>query len=62
MKEYKLMREIRNKENKSQTEEILLNYQKVIEYISEVLVDETKWHMSSEEAIELIREYMSKNI
>jgi hypothetical protein len=62
MEEYKLFYELRHKQNKTQTEELLLNYRKTLAVIGEILVDESKVHISSEKAINQIREYMNKNM
>ncbi|PDZ94357.1 hypothetical protein CON36_34240 [Bacillus cereus] len=57
-----LMRAIRKKEVKTEAEEILLQYHKTIAYVSEILVEESKMHYSSEEAIDKIRNYLKKNL
>lgn len=57
-----LMREIRKKEVKTETEELLLQYHKTIAYVSEILVEESKMHYSSEEAIDKIRNYLKNNL
>lgn len=62
MEDYKLFREIRHKEQRTQTEELLLQYRKALATISEILVDESKMHISSEKALEKIHEVVSNNI
>lgn len=62
MKEYKLFYKLRNKENRTQSEELLLKYHKILSAISEILVDESKMHMNSETAIDKIRIIISENI
>ncbi|GAB6443462.1 hypothetical protein bcgnr5369_08720 [Bacillus cereus] len=57
-----LMRAIRKKEVKTEAEELLLQYHKTIAYVSELLVEESKMHYSSEEAIDKIRNYLKKNL
>jgi hypothetical protein len=54
--------DLRHKENKTEVDNVLLNYHNVIAVISEILVDESKSHISSENAVKEIREYMNKNI
>lgn len=58
----KLLRGLRQKENKSEVEQVALNYSECIANISEILVDESKKHLSSDEAIYKIREYMANNL
>lgn len=62
LKEYKLFYKLRNKENRTQSEELLLKYHKILSAISEILVDESKMHMNSETAIDKIRIIISENI
>lgn len=57
-----LIREIEDKENKSKVEWEFLNYYKTIAIISEILVSESKLHVSSEDAIIQIRKVMNENI
>lgn len=62
MEEYKLFYELRHKKNKTQVDELLLKYDKTLKIISEILVDESKLHISSEMAIDKIRNYMIENM
>lgn len=52
------VREIRKKEMKTPEERMLIQYHEAMAFISEVLVEESKLHYSSEDAIEKIREYL----
>ena len=40
---------------------LCLEYRKQASVISEILVDESKWHISSHDAINKIREYLVRN-
>lgn len=60
--DFDLISEIREKETKSETEWVLLKYHSCLALISEVLVSESKCHISSEEAIRKIREHMNENL
>lgn len=57
-----LIREIEKKENKSEIEWALLSYHKTLSIISEILVSESKIHISSEDAIIRIRKCMNDNL
>lgn len=57
----KQVREIRKKETKTEAEELVIHYHRAMAFISEVLVEESKLHYSSEDAVEKIREYLCKN-
>ena len=57
-----LIRQIRNKENKTETEWELLRYYYTFIFVTEILVDESKWHISSEKAIDEIRECLNENL
>lgn len=59
---FNLIREIESKENKNETEWTLLNYFKTVAIISEILVSESKLHLSSEDAIKEIRKVMNENL
>lgn len=62
MKEYELFYKLRHKEDKTQEEELLLKYHRLLTTISEVLVDESKLHINKEDALNKIRNYMSENM
>lgn len=62
MEKYELLFELYRKQNKTQIEEMLLRYDKILTIITEILVDESKKHRTSEKAIEDIREYLNKNM
>lgn len=62
MKEYKLFYNLRHKENKTQEDKLLLKYRELLGTISEVLVDESKCHLTQEEALNKIRKYISENM
>lgn len=62
MEEYKLFRELRHKQDKTQVEELLLKYRKTITTISEILVDESKMHISSEKTLKKIHNVINDNI
>lgn len=47
---------LRKKENKTNEEIAFLEMYKTLFNISEVLVDESKWHLTSKQAIEKIKE------
>lgn len=53
-----LLREIRHKQDKTPTEELLLKYHYVIANINEILVSESKWHIKPDKAIKEIRQIM----
>ncbi|GAA4879466.1 hypothetical protein GCM10023310_69540 [Paenibacillus vulneris] len=55
------VRELRKKEDKSELEWTLLNYYYMLSLISEVCVEESKFHIPSYEAIEKIREHLRNN-
>lgn len=57
-----LIRSVEKKENKSKLDWTLLAYHKTLAIISEILVSESKLHLSSEEAIEKIRNCMNDNL
>lgn len=57
-----LIRKIRRKEDKTETEELVCDFYECFFYVSEILVEESKLHIDSEEAILLIREHMNKNL
>ena len=47
---------IRHKENKTEEDELLLNYRRTLASISNILVSQSKGHIEDEYAIEKIRE------
>lgn len=53
---------IKKKENKSELEEAYLRNRNCIALISEVLVEQSKFHITCYEAIERIRKYMNENL
>lgn len=62
MMDMTLIREIEKKTEKSEVEHVLLKYYYTFSIISEILVDESKLHISSEGAICKIREQMNDNL
>lgn len=59
MNDTRLLYNIRHKEIKTQEDELLLKYHEILATICEYLVSESKWHISSEDAIKKIREIIS---
>lgn len=57
-----ILRDLRMKIDKTPIEHMLLRYQLTLSIISSILVDESKQHMSSEQAINEIRECMQDNL
>lgn len=55
MKDLLLLQEVRFKENKTDVEELLLKYSHSLVYISEILISESKQHISNKEALNKIR-------
>lgn len=62
MEDFDLVRGIRNKEEKSEMEHVLLKFYYSLAMISEILVEESKLHISSEDAISKIRENLQSNL
>lgn len=52
--------QLKKKDDRTEVEEAFLQQHKVLAIISEVLVEESKLHISSEEAVVKIRDYMNK--
>ena len=55
----KYIRTLRHKRTKANEEIAFLEMYKILFKICDVLVEESKWHLTSEQAIERIREHMS---
>lgn len=53
---------IKKKGAESELEEAFLNQYKCLFLITEVLVEQSKLHITSDEAIERIRKYMNENL
>lgn len=62
MTQTKIIFDIRKKENKSMTEEMLLNYYKSMCIINEILVSLSKQEISEENAISKIRKINIKEL
>lgn len=62
MKEYELFYKLRHKKQKTQEETLLLNYRELLSTITEILVDESKSHITKEEALNKIRNVISSNL
>lgn len=60
MEDYKLLHEIKNKKEKTNTEKLLLHYHNILSEISCILVDESKLHIDEICAITDIRKTMHK--
>lgn len=58
--DYKFWRNLRNKENKTEEELLLLKLHESVAIISEILVDYDKCHYSEGKAIEEIRNILMK--
>lgn len=58
---FELIEELEDKENKTEVEWTLLNYYKTFAIIIDILVEESKFHVSSEEAIKTIRQVIIEN-
>lgn len=56
-----LLSEIKNKENRTRTEELLLKDEEIINHILDILVEESVGHIWHEGAIKKIKEYISVN-
>lgn len=52
--------QLRHKENKTEVEETLLKYRESLSLICEILVSESKEHISKEKALEEIRNCIQK--
>lgn len=59
---FDLIRKVKDTENKSEAEYELLRYHGVISVISELLVQESKAHMTSEETVLAIRACLNENL
>jgi len=57
-----VLRGIRHKKDRTNADRLLLKYHNVLCIISEILVEESKVHISSEEAIIDIRRFMDANL
>lgn len=55
----KYRRELRHKENKTNEEKAFLEMHRILAEISNILVEESKWHITREQALEKIRETMN---
>lgn len=59
---YRLYRELNKKENKTEIEWELLRHYRTMRIVSEILVSESKAHISSEQAVNDIRKCMNDNL
>ena len=57
-----LIEELEDKDDKTEVEWTLLSYYKTLSIIIDILVEESKLHVSSEEAIKIIREVITENV
>lgn len=62
MTDSKILREIRNKEEKTEVDEIALRYYGALATISEYLVSASKWHIDDTKAVAKIREIIRDTI
>lgn len=56
----KYRRELRHKENKTNEEKAFLEMYNILADISNTLVEESKWHITREQALEEIRKTISR--
>lgn len=60
IKASRILYDVRHKECKTEEDELLLKHYKILANISEILVSESKWHISSDVAVKRIREVMQE--
>ncbi len=56
-----IRRHIRKKKEKTEEDEMILDYYYRLATISEILVSNSKWHLTDEEAIQEIRRILDVN-
>jgi hypothetical protein len=57
-----IVRKVRLKEEKTEQDQELLRYYYAISFVTEMLIETSKMHFSSDEAIQKIREYLIENL